>query len=94
MAVATSRVPTAHASRYLQQLCKHWGHKFEVQFTPTDGRIQMSAATLILDADAEGLGLHLTADAADLARMEQVVAEHLKRFAFKEELAFDWTLQA
>ena len=55
MAVATSRVPTAHASRYLQQLCKHWGHKFEVQFTPTDGRIQMSAATLILDADAEGL---------------------------------------
>lgn len=23
---STVRVPTAHAGRYLQQLCKHWAH--------------------------------------------------------------------
>lgn len=90
MAAATTRVPTAHASRYLQQLCKHWGHKYPVTFTPENGRIEMSAGILILDADAEGLGLHLTAEADVLETMEGVVERHLERFAFKEELKFDW----
>ena len=90
MSVAVTRVPTAHASRYLQQLCKHWSHKFQVEFTPHNGRIEMSAGVLILDADPEGLGLRLSAEPENLERMEGVVAEHLKRFAFREDLAFDW----
>ncbi|HEY4031279.1 MAG TPA: DUF2218 domain-containing protein [Caulobacteraceae bacterium] len=90
MSVAVTRVPTAHASRYLQQLCKHWSHKYPVEFTPENGRIEMSAAVLILDADGEGLGLRLSAEPENLERMEGVVAEHLQRFAFREELAFDW----
>ena len=90
MSVAVTRVPTAHASRYLQQLCKHWSHKFPVEFTPENGRIEMSAGVLILDADPEGLGLQLTAEADNIERMEGVVADHLKRFAFREELVFDW----
>lgn len=90
MSVAVARVPTAHASRYLQQLCKHWSHKFPVEFTPQNGRIEMSAGVLVLDADAEGLGLRLTAEPENLERMEGVVADHLKRFAFREELQFDW----
>jgi len=90
MSVAVARVPTVHASRYLQQLCKHWSHKFPVEFTPQNGRIEMSAGVLILDADPEGLGLRLTSEPQDLERMEGVVADHLKRFAFREELVFDW----
>lgn len=90
MSVAVARVPTAHASRYLQQLCKHWSHKFPVEFTPQNGRIEMSAGVLVLDADAEGLGLRLTTEPENLERMEGVVADHLKRFAFREELQFDW----
>jgi uncharacterized protein len=90
MSVAVARVPTAHASRYLQQLCKHWSHKYPVEFTPQNGRIEMSAGVLILDADAEGLGLQLTAAPEDVERMEGVVAAHLQRFAFRETLAFDW----
>lgn len=90
MSVAVTRVSTAHASRYLQQLCKHWSHKFPVEFNAQNGRIEMSAGVLILDADSEGLGLRLTAEPDNLERMEGVVAEHLKRFAFREELAFDW----
>ena len=39
MHVSETRVPTASASRYLQQLCKHWSHKFTVEFTPEQGRI-------------------------------------------------------
>jgi uncharacterized protein len=90
MSVAVARVPTAHASRYLQQLCKHWSHKYPVEFTPHTGRIEMSAAVLILDADPDGLGLRLTAEPENLERMEGVVADHLNRFAFREELVFDW----
>jgi hypothetical protein len=90
MTIAVARAPTAHASRYLQQLCKHWSHKYRVEFTPQNGRIEMSAAVLILDADPEGLGLRLTAEPENLERMEGVVAAHLQRFAFREELAFDW----
>lgn len=90
MSVAVARVPTTHASRYLQQLCKHWSHKFPVEFTSQNGRIEMSAGVLILDADPEGLGLRLSAEAENLERMEGVVADHLRRFAFREELAFDW----
>jgi hypothetical protein len=90
MAAAATRVPTEHASRYLQQLCKHWSHKYPVTFTPENGRIEMSAAVLVLDADPEGLGLLLTAASEDLVRMEDVVAAHLQRFAFKEELQFQW----
>jgi hypothetical protein len=90
MSAAVTRVPTDHASRYLQQLCKHWAHKFPVEFTPLSGRIEMSAGVLILNADAEGLGLRLTAEPAELERMEGVVAAHLQRFAFRETLTFDW----
>ena len=90
MSVAVARVPTAHASRYLQQLCKHWGHKFPVEFTPHNGRIEMSAGVLLLDADPEGLGLRLTTEPQDLERLEVVVADHLRRFAVGEELVFDW----
>ena len=31
------RVPTTHASRYLQQLCKHWRHNLVVEFDETLG---------------------------------------------------------
>ena len=81
MSAAVARVATEHGSRYLQQLCKHWSHKFPVEFTPTNGRIEMSAGVLILDADAEGLGLRLTAAPEDLERMEGVVAAHKARDA-------------
>jgi hypothetical protein len=90
MTVAVARVPTVHASRYLQQLCKHWGHKYPVVCTPENGRIEMSAGVLLMDADADGLGLHLAAEAPELERMQDVVADHLQRFAFRETLAFDW----
>ena len=44
---AEALVPTAHASRYLQQLCKHWEHNLQVEFTPENG-------TVIFPKDARG----------------------------------------
>ena len=94
MSVALAQIKTAHASRYLQQLCKHWSHKYPVEFTPEKGRIEMSAGVLLLEAAPETLDLNLTTAEEDLVRMEGVVAAHLQRFAFKEELVFDWTPEA
>ena len=48
-------VPTAAASRYLQQLCKHWSHKFAVEFTPEHGTIPFDAERrCTLDASPAG----------------------------------------
>lgn len=85
-------VTTAHASRYLQQLCKHWAHKFETEFTPTVGRIVLTIGEARLAADAETLTVALSAsDDAALAQLRDVVASHLERFAFRETLRFEWT---
>lgn len=91
MVVSTARVATSSASKYLQQLCKHWSHKFEVSFDPAAGRIALPPGPLTLAAEADALVMTLdVADAAALDRMEPVVAEHLQRFAFREELAVAW----
>ena len=89
----TGRVPTANASRYLQQVCKHWSHKLDVTFDPAHGIIRFpSGVAATLDAEADALTVRIDApDHGTLTRMRQVVAEHLDRFAFREApLPFEW----
>ena len=99
---SVARVPTTHGSRYLQQLCKHWSHNLAVEFTPqagtvtfpremrgnvfpTEGVARMSATPDTLEVTIEG------GDAAHVAQLRKVVADHLDRFAFREApLPFDW----
>jgi len=99
---ATALVPTDSASKYLQQLCKHWQHNLQVEFTPENG-------TVIFPKDARGqdhpgdavvtfnvaeAGLETRVDATSAEQLEGLkgaVARHLDRFAFREApLAFDW----
>jgi len=82
-------VPTASGSRYLQQLCKHWSHRFAVDFTPEHGTVTLPNGTLRLTAKADSLDLELEGE--DVERMKAPVAEHLGRFAFREApLRYDW----
>jgi hypothetical protein len=95
-------VPTDNASRYLQQLCKHWSHSLAVEFTPEKGIVIFPRepqganwpghATLKMQADARNLECQLTASAKEqLEALKSVVARHLDRFAFREgPLRFDW----
>ena len=99
---STAFVPTGNASRYLQQLCKHWGHNLAVEFTEENGIVIFPRdarganwpghATLKLQADAANLECRLTASAKEqLEALKGVVATHLDRFAFREApLQFDW----
>ncbi len=91
MPSSRAEVPTEHASRYLQQLCKHWAHKFPVEFDPQHGAIDLSFGRTIMDANASVLHITVSTDeAGSLNRLETVVADHIKRFAFREQLVFDW----
>ncbi|MGI4879178.1 MAG: DUF2218 domain-containing protein [Janthinobacterium lividum] len=84
-------VATPNGSKYLQQLCKHWSHKFEVEFDAHAGKIAFPTGALHLAASPEALTLTIAGpDAPTLDRMEVVVIDHLQRFAFREELKADW----
>jgi hypothetical protein len=102
MTTATARVPTAHASKYLQQLCKHWQHNLAVEFTADAGTITFprdargadwpSDGVARLAAGDDALTVTIEASGPDhLAALEDVVQRHLDRFAFREApLPFDW----
>ncbi|MDO6964711.1 DUF2218 domain-containing protein [Rhizobium alvei] len=93
MASSSADVSTEHASKYLQQLCKHWTHKMATEFDPQRGRVEFpSGAVLHLEAQPAVLLLTIEHDdPAMLDRLEGVVAEHIARFAFRETLEFNWT---
>ncbi|MBS7701128.1 MULTISPECIES: DUF2218 domain-containing protein [unclassified Chelatococcus] len=91
MSAIHANVPTSAASRYLQQLCKHWSHKFVVTFTPSHGEIVLQLGRCVLDADSVKLSVSLYPEAGtDVQRFKEVVQEHIVRFAFRETLHFDW----
>ena len=99
---STAQVPTRNGGKFLQQLCKHWSHSLSVEFTPergtvifpanirgeqfpSEGRVEMIAHPDSLEVQVEG------ADERQVARLRDVVASHLDRFAFREApLRFDW----
>lgn len=84
-------VPTVHGSRYLQQLAKHWTHKFAVSFDTQHARIVMPEDRVIaLTHHDDRLEIRLTAPADAMAHLQNVTESHIARFAFREELVFDW----
>ena len=91
---AEARVVTEHASRYLQQLCKHFEHKLPATYDPKAGEIVFPLGPVKLAADAEALTLAVASlTEAELGQLEDVVARHLVRFAFRETLEVAWRAQ-
>jgi hypothetical protein len=91
MAQSTARIATPLASRYLQQLCKHFAHKMPVEFTPEHGRIELRSGICLLDAEADTLMLSVeAADDTALESLQEVVRRHLERFAWKDVPQFVW----
>jgi hypothetical protein len=78
--------PTAAAERYIQQVAKHWSHKFAVTY-------DAGAVVIPFTARADGIAITLEVPgAAAAARMQEVIAVHINRFAFREgPLAFTWS---
>jgi hypothetical protein len=91
MTHSQTEITTPHASRYLQQLCKHFAHKLTVAFDPAQGSITFDIGDVRLTAEGERLTIALTAPGGEqLERLKDIVIRHLERFAFREELAVEW----
>ncbi|RYH02607.1 DUF2218 domain-containing protein [Salipiger sp. IMCC34102] len=76
---------TEHASRYLQQLCKHFAHKTETDFDTREGRVIFAFGKVTLVATEQDLTIRAEAPTAEeLARVRRVIDDHLVRFAFRE----------
>jgi hypothetical protein len=93
MPVSRAIVATENGSRYLQQLCKHWSHRFEVNFDPQQGRIKFAEGEVItLTASPDKLDVRIeAADAERLPELNRVVEAHIVRYAFRETLEFNWS---
>jgi hypothetical protein len=99
---AAALVPTASASRYLQQLCKHWQHNLQVAFTPENGTVIFPRdargadfpgdAVVTFNAVEDGLDVRIDASSEEqLEALKGAVMRHLDRFAFREgALNYDW----
>ncbi|WP_375700189.1 aldolase/citrate lyase family protein [Pseudophaeobacter sp. TrK17] len=90
--VATGSATTESASRYLQQLCNHWSHKATTDFDAIQGSITFDSGNRVeLSASADRLEITATTGPrGDLERWKKVIADHLVRFAFREELSVEW----
>ena len=85
-------VATDRPSRYLVQLCKHFGHKIQTVWTEHEGELHFDLGTALLHAQADGLRITVTAgDAESLTQLADVVERHLVRFGTKDELVVAWT---
>lgn len=90
------RFSTSNASGYLQQLCKHFAHKFEVRHDPAAGEIALPPGPVRLRANEIELTIEVAAaDEAGLETARRIIESHLARFAFREEFqAMDWSGRA
>lgn len=95
MPTTTTRLKTRNASRYLKQLCKHFAHKVPVDYDAAEGRVAFPFGQCRMAATDDVLEISGQVEREDmLARMEAVIGEHLKVFAFRESLTCDWQRDA
>lgn len=92
--LTTATAATASGDKYIQQLVKHWGHKFETAYDQGTGTITFGPdASLRLTSDAAAIHIALTTTDAERAeRLRGVIEAHIDRFAFREApLAYQWS---
>ena len=99
----TARVPTQSASKYLQQVCKHWEHNLPVNFDAHHGEITFANdargadwpadALVMLDAESDTLVCTINASAEGQRNgLKGALERHIDRFAFREvPLTYNWT---
>lgn len=91
MIIVKSTAQTASASKYLQQLCKHFAHKVPARWDPVRGEVAFPFGRCRMEATETCLTIHCETDeAGKMARMKSVIDNHLERFAWREGLKLHW----
>lgn len=85
MHITTGTFATENASKYLQQLCKHFAHKIDVEFAADHGtcNFEFGAAKLTATNDELIVKFELV-DKSATESAHMVIEKHLERFAFRE----------
>jgi hypothetical protein len=85
-------IATPNAARYLAQLVRHWRHKFAVATQGDSAHVPLPRGQADLAAGDMALTvLCTTPDERGHARLQQVIASHLSRLAWREGgLQFTW----
>ncbi|AQT45252.1 DUF2218 domain-containing protein [Bartonella sp. M0280] len=86
-------IETENASKYLQQLAKHWSHKFpDTTFSEKEAHIPFSDdVTVDMFAEKASLVVQITTpNEFEAIKIEGIFDQHILRFAFKEQLSIDW----
>lgn len=93
MPKTTGYYATENGSKYLQQLCKHFGHKIEVEYTEATGTCSFDFGTANMKSDEKGLTVRFDLDSADAFNVaHDVIDSHLVKFAFREDFkGMSWT---
>lgn len=95
MYAAKAEVKSEKAASYLVQLCKHFAHKTPTDYDEARGRVDFQPGLCVMRASGNLLILECQADSElALQGVTQVIADHLVRFAWKENLAISWTKAA
>jgi hypothetical protein len=92
---ATGFAACEKAERYIQQVAKHWSHKFATTYDEGDGMGVFPFSdleTAVMTARPDGIAITLTTpDRERNEHMRGVIERHIDRFAFREApLTYKW----
>lgn len=90
--ISSATIATVEPARIILRLCKHWGHKFTVEYDEQQGRVELPFGPCLMQAGEGQLHFRLEGqEDADMDRFEQVVADHAQRMARGETYVWQWT---
>ncbi|MBV0892611.1 DUF2218 domain-containing protein [Paracoccus sp. Z118] len=92
--ISTAHYPTPNASKYVQQLAKHFAHKIEVRSDAESADFTMAAGTIRLEAQDGAFVARVEAeDAKGIINLRYVIDKHLVIFAFRDGFTgLDWRM--
>lgn len=91
MLTARSDVNTDKANVYLKKFCRHFAHKLPTQFNDNMGNVIFPFGDCKLTSQDSQLTFLVEAKSKEaLAKMQDVVARHMERFAIRDGITLTW----
>ncbi len=87
-----SILETEHASKYLQQMCKHFAHKVDAIYDAQKGNVAFPPGPCEMLAEDGLLIIICNSDSDEGVKvMQSIIDQHIVKFAWREKLeALNW----
>jgi hypothetical protein len=90
MIVSTSKFGTNNAFDYLNELCKHFAKRVQVERENSTARMTLPIGTCDLTASGTQISVHIQSRPDHIDRMEEVFGGWIERVAFRENANLTW----